>query len=111
MSAPASAPALTECVRFHRAWLRIHAQRQLAETDPARTEGITDAEREAYRETAGELLLQFFRASATDAGDLALKIRIAVDEEVWQRRAAREILGQITDEANELAHRVPERSA
>ena len=91
--------------RLYAAWRYAKAQWELGDYAPDRPAGLPEAVADAHCMAASAALNTYLLHPAADLRDLALKLRVFRDEEIWDGwHLAAGIVAVLASDANRLAH-------
>lgn len=104
-SQPGATPAQaqTEFDRLRRVWRHQQALWDVAIYNPALVGDLAEDENEKHCNETDEALRAFLAHPATNARQLAIKLRTLVEQEAYLSREARVIMRQLVSDAEELA--------
>lgn len=88
---------------LYRAWRYARAQWDLAENDPAKPEGLSDHEDEAFCDAEHRALLAFLLHPSGKPDHLARKLRVIRDQHVWGFSEVADIFDRLCGDARRIA--------
>lgn len=93
----------TECETLYRAWRYAKAQWDLADHDPAKPEGLTQEETDAFCDVEHSALVAFFLAPAANLQDVARKMRVLREQAAWELNQASAIFERLQRDIHRFA--------
>ena len=87
---------------LYRAWRYANAQWTLAENDPAKPEGLSEDEGEAFCDAEHSALLAFLLHPISETHHLARKLRVIRDEQAWRFGEAQDIFDRLCGDVARL---------